>query len=299
MPHWLAATRPQFLTISIVAVLVGLTTALTDGATFDAVRSLLALFGGLLVHAGANMINDFHDRYADAGNAEGLYPLTGGSRLIQHGTIEPAGMARLGYGALALAALIGAGLALADRPGLWVIGAIGLLLAVAYSAPPLRVSARGAGETVIAAAWLLVVVGSDLTLRGHWSFGPLAAGMPLALLIAAILLANGYPDRRADAAAGKRTLVVRLGPQGAGLAYIGLVIAATLWLIGCTAMGALPGWVLLALLPLPLSWSAARRLRGHEADASSHESLRPALQATIAAAHLHGLLVVAGLVAGR
>jgi 1,4-dihydroxy-2-naphthoate octaprenyltransferase len=299
MPDWLAATRPQFLTISVVAVLVGFATALTDGVAFDAGRSLLTLLGALLVHAGANMINDFHDRHADAGNSEGLYPFTGGSRLIQRGTIAAAGMARLGYGALALAALIGAGLALADRPGLWAVGAIGLLLAIAYSAPPLRVSARGAGEAVIAAAWLLVVVGSDLTLRGAWSFTPVAAGMPLALLIAAILLANGFPDRRADEAAGKHTLVVRLGPQGAGLAYIGLVVAAALWLVGCTAAGLLPAWVLIALLPLPMSWTAARRLRRHDAEATSHESLLPALRATIATAHLHGLLVVAGLVAGR
>ncbi|HWS74509.1 MAG TPA: prenyltransferase, partial [Quisquiliibacterium sp.] len=207
---WIAATRPRFLGITVVAVLVGLASAASDGLAPDALRAALTLVGALLAHAGANVVNDFHDRAADEGNTDRIAPFTGGSRMIQDGVLDARSVAVYGYALLGATAALGAGLALSGAPQLWWLGGAGLLLAVAYSAPPLRLSARGLGEWVIAAAWLLVVVGSDLVQRGDWSARPAAAGLSVGLLVAAILLANGFPDRRADAAAGKNTLVVKL-----------------------------------------------------------------------------------------
>lgn len=293
LARWLAATRPQFLTITMVAVLIGLAGAAAGGVPFDATRAALTLLGALLAHAGANLVNDYHDREADAANPDGLHPFTGGSRMIQRGLFEARSIAAYGYGLLAATGAFGVVLA-AGRPQLWAVGAFGLLLAIVYSAPPLRLSARGIGEGVIAAAWLLVAVGADVAQRSAWSLTPFVAGLPLALLVAAILLANGYPDRRADEAAGKRTIVVRLGTRGAAAAYLGLVIAAGLWLAGAVAAGALPAWALAGLLPLPMSLDAARRLHRHR-DGDPVAELLPAIRGTIAAAHLHGLLVAAAL----
>lgn len=294
--RWLAATRPQFLTITVVAVLVGLAGAAASGVPFDAPRAALTLIGALFAHAGANLVNDYHDREADAVNADGLHPFTGGSRMIQRGLFEARTIAAYGYALLAATAALGVVLA-AGRPQLWGVGAAGLLLAIGYSAPPLRLSPQGFGEAVIAIAWLLVAVGADMAQRGVWSLAPVVAALPLALLVAAILLANGYPDRRADAAAGKRTIVVRLGTRRAARIYLGLVAAAALWLAGAVAAGALPAWALAGLLPLALSLDAARRLRRHRDD-DPVASLLPAIQGTIAAAHLHGLLVASALLLG-
>ena len=41
----------------------------------------------------------------------------------------------------------------------------GLLLAWAYSAPPLRLMSRGLGELTVALVWFLVVIGADLVQR--------------------------------------------------------------------------------------------------------------------------------------
>ncbi|RPH60430.1 MAG: prenyltransferase, partial [Burkholderiales bacterium] len=123
---------------------------------------------------------------------------------------------------------------------------------------------------------------------------PLAAGVPIALLVAAILHAAGFPDRTADAAAGKDTIVVRLGPRRAAWAYLALVAAAYLWLIAATLAGAIPSSALAGLLAAPLSLFAARQLILH-AGRSPTQQLLPAIKATIAAAHLHGLLVAAAL----
>lgn len=294
---WLAATRPGFLGITAVAVLVGLAAAASDGVAIDGWRFVATLAGALLVHAGANVVNDFHDRHADAGNVERVAPFTGGSRMIQDGVFEAGTFAAYGYALLGAAAVLGALLATSGAPQLWSVGAAGLTLAVAYSAPPPRLSGRVLGESVIAAAWLLVVVGSDVALRGGWSARPAAAGLSVALLVAAILLANGFPDRRADAAAGKRTLVVALGPRRAALAYLGIVLMAHGWLAAMVAGARLPVAALAALGALPWSLAAAARLLRHS-EAAPAGALRPALVASILAAHLHGLLLAAALLVG-
>lgn len=293
---WIAATRPQFLTITAVAVLVGLGASHLDGVPLQWGPALLTLLGALLVHAGANVVNDYYDRDTDALNVERLPPFTGGSRMIQDGLFTAPAMAAYGYALLAATVLLGAALALDGRPALWTVGALGLLLAVAYSAPPLRLSAHGVGELVIAAAWALVVIGADMVQRGNWSLTPLAAGLPIALLVAAILHANEFPDRASDAASRKNTVVVQFGPTPAAWAYLALVLAAYLWLAFAVAAGMLPALALAGLLAAPLSLFAAVHLIRHAGKAPS-AALLPAVKATIVAAHVHGLLMAGALFA--
>jgi 1,4-dihydroxy-2-naphthoate polyprenyltransferase len=294
---WFAATRPRFLTITGVAVMVGIAGAAHDGTSTDWVRALLVLLGALLAHAGANVINDFHDRDADLVNLDRLFPFTGGSRTIQDGLLGAAAMARFGYALLAATALVGLTLASDGRPQLWAVGALGLALAVAYSAPPLRLSGRGFGEFVIAAAWLLVVVGTDVVQRGAWSATPLAAGLPIALLVAAILHVNQFPDRHADGAAHKRTSVVLLGARASAAVHVALVSAAYAWLAFAVAAGLLPALALAGLLAAPVSVVAATGVL-RNAGREPTTLLLPAVKATILAAHLHGLLLAAALSLG-
>jgi hypothetical protein len=151
-------------------------------------------------------------------------------------------------------------LTLGSGPGLLAIGLAGLLVAWAYSAPPFKLMSRGMGELAITAGWLLVVLGTDYVQRGELAALPLVAGLPFALLVAAILYINQFPDRRADEAAGKRTVVVRLGARTASRGYVALVAFAYLWLAGALAAGAVPAGAAIALLPLVFSVRAARAL---------------------------------------
>ncbi len=291
---WFAAVRPQFLTITAVAVLVGLATSRLGGGAFDWSAALFTLIGALVVHAGANVVNDYHDRFADVDNVERLSPFTGGSRMIQDGRLDAPTMMLYGYGLLGVTIVIGVWLATSDRPQLWTVGAIGLVLAWAYSAPPLRLSGRGVGEFIIAAAWLLVVVGSDVAQRAQWSFTPVAAGLPIALLVAAILHANEFPDRNADEAAAKRTIVVKLGANNAAWAYLALVTFAYVWVIAMVLVGRVPTVTLASLLSAPLSLHAAVTLIRFGGERPTSLVL-PALKNTILAAHVQGLLMAAAL----
>lgn len=296
--RYLAATRPAFLTVTLAGSLIGLGSAAASGLDIDLAKALVTILFALVAHAGANVINDYFDALngTDGFNTELLHPYTGGSRFIQNGYLSLAEMRRFGY--LLLAAVIPGGLWLSilSGPGLVAIGLAGLLVAWAYSAPPLALMSRGMGEGAITAGWLLVVLGTDFVQRGEFSTLPLVAGLPFALLVAAILYINQFPDMRADAQAGKRTVVVRLGPQPAARGYALLASFAYLWLGGALAAGLLPWTAALALLPLVFSVSAARQLL---ADAAHPHRLVPAIRNTIAAANLNGLLLALGLGAAR
>ena len=81
------ATRPAFLSVTALAVLLGLACAWHGGAARHWVDGWLTLVFALAAHAGVNVVNDYHDARngTDAANSERLFPFTGGSRFIQNG----------------------------------------------------------------------------------------------------------------------------------------------------------------------------------------------------------------------
>ena len=290
----LRMTRPAFLTVTAVACLLGLSTAAACSGGLKLPRAVATVLLALMAHAGANVLNDYCDARngADAANRDGLFPFTGGSRLIQNGAVSVADTGR--WAAFLLLALVPLGLWLAalSGPGLLALGAVGLFLAWAYSAPPLVLMSRGLGEAAVALAWWLMVIGADYTQRGHFSVITAATAVSLALLLANILLINGFPDAASDAAVGKRTLVVRLGPVPAAGLYLGLVLLAHGWLAASVWLLITPQTALLGLASMPVSLAAAALLWRHAAEP---QRLRPALALTVAAANLHGLAMAAGL----
>ncbi len=294
--RYVAATRPAFLTVTLAGCLIGLATAHLGGQPIDGLKAWLTLFFALVAHAGVNVVNDYHDALngSDAVNIERLFPFTGGSRFIQNGIISEQSMGLFGHALLAAVIPPGLWLAAQSGPGLLLIGLAGLLVGWAYSAPPLKLMCRGIGEFAIVAGWLLVTVGADYVQRGAFSWLPVITGLPFALLVANILFINQFPDRAADAMAGKRTIVVRLGPQRARFGYLLIAGLAYGGLAAALILSALPGLTASALLPLPLSLAASRTLLAHAAQPSR---LTPALQQTILAANVHGLLLAVTLAA--
>jgi 1,4-dihydroxy-2-naphthoate octaprenyltransferase len=184
--------------------------------------------------------------------------------------------------------LVPAGLLLAVKagPGVLLLGMAGLLLAWAYSAPPLKLMSRGLGELAVALAWFLVVVGADYVQRRQFFIIPASAAASLALMVAALLVINGVPDAQADASVGKRTLVVRLGVPRAAALYGFLVLLAHAWLAASVWLLIPPKPALWGLVSLPLSLAAWVVLMRR---AQQAERLKPALALTVVATLLHGL----------
>jgi 1,4-dihydroxy-2-naphthoate octaprenyltransferase len=298
LKRYFLATRPAFLSITLFAALIGLATAYGDSGRCDVVTASITVLFALVAHAGINVLNDYYDALngTDDANTGRVFPFTGGSRFIQNGVLTRGETAR--FGALLLVTVIFAGLwlTLVSARGLLLIGVAGLFIGWAYSAPPLKLNSRGWGEACVWAGFALIAVGADYVQRGQFAAAPLIAVTSYALLVTNILFINQFPDRKADAAAGKHHWVVRLGPQRARWLYVGIGVVAYAWLVAAVWARALPVSALVALLPAALSLRAARDVLRYAA--LPHE-LAPAIRQTIAAASLHGLLLAAAMVAGH
>jgi len=295
--RYVLATRPPFLSVTLFACLIGLGSAHASGVPIAWPTALATIWFALLAHAGVNVLNDYYDALngSDAINTDRVFPFTGGSRFIQNGVLSRAATARFGVALLTLVVI--AGLWLASRSGLWLlaIGLAGLIIGWAYSAPPLKLNSRGLGELAVAAGFTLIALGSDYVQRHAFALAPLIAAGSYALLVTNILFLNQFPDRAADAAAGKRHWVVRLAPQQARWGYVAIAVAAYGWLTGAVLAGLLPARALLALLAALPSALAARDLLRH---AAQPQALAPAIRKTIAAATLHGVLLASALFSG-
>ncbi len=295
--HW-RMVRPGFLSITLVACLLGMASAAACGCGFDVPKALATVVLALMAHAGANVLNDYHDSVngADAANHQGIFPFTGGSRLIQQGAVSAIDTRNWAWTLLGVSMLGGLLLATRTQGGLLLIGAAGLLLAWAYSAPPLKLMSRGLGELTVAACWWLVVMGADYVQRQQWQIIPAYGAVSYAMLVGNILLLNGLPDADSDRLVGKRTLATRLTPLQLAHAHTAIMLLAHAWL----AVGV---WLLipptaalwaLASLPLGLACSALLYRRAHRVD-----RLTPVVGLSIATALVHGLAMSAGIISMR
>lgn len=290
IPRYFAATRPAFLSATLVACLLGLASARYGGVALQPILAVMTLLLALLVHAAVNVLNDYFDALngTDACNTERVFPFTGGSRFIQNGVLTLQETAGLGWGLLFAAMLGGCWLVSQTSTSLLWIGLFGFFIGWAYSAPPFKLNARGLGEACVWLGFVGIVVGADFVQRQHFSWQPWLIGAPLGLLTTNLLYINQFPDRNADAATGKRHWVVRLSPERAVLVYPLLLGLALVLLVAQVGLGRLPAASLVALCPFALSWRATGILRHN---AQQPAALRPAIQMTIAAMLLHGLLL--------
>ncbi len=293
--RYFAATRPAFLSASLMAGVVGLAVAWRSGLSFDAGLALVTLLFALLAHASANVLNDYYDALngTDAQNTQRIFPFTGGSRFIQNGVLTPAQTRNFGFALMAGVAAAGLWLMARSAPQLMYVGLAGLFIGWAYSAPPFRLNSRGWGELCIAAGFLAIVVGADFVQRKAFAWAPVVAGLSYALLVANLLYVNQFPDRAADMAAGKLHWVARLPVSRARWGYLLIAASAHAWLIVAVVAGLLPLWALLGLLSLPMSFEAAHQLLRY---AERPQQLAGAIKLTIVAAMVHGAALSIGLI---
>ena len=291
-------TRPGFLVITVVGCLLGIASADACGHPPHVWSALATLVLASLAHAAGNVLNDVHDAQsgADAANTHGLFPFTGGTRLIQQGAVSVQQTRDLARALLMVWVPAGVWLALQTSPSVLWVGTLGLLLAWAYSAPPLALMSRGLGELAVAAAWSLVVIGADAVQRGQVFIVPALTSLSYGLLIANILLINGVPDAPADASVGKATLAVRAGPRGTALLYVLFALLAHGWLAWGAWHFLQPERAIWGMVSAPLSVAAAVLLWRR---VDTPDRLRSAIVLTIVAACVHGLAMAAGLLSMR
>ena len=297
--RWLVVTRAAVLPMTLFAGLVaGLLAVRSDGFSWP--LYLLALLGILLAHACNNLMNDLSD--VDVGSDREERPRT---LYAPHPLLS--GLVRRRQMGLAVIGLNLAGflimVVLATQRG-WPVIAFavgGLLLSVAYTAPPLRLKKRGLGELDVLVTWgPLMVAGTYFSAVGELPWQVWLASVPYGLLCTSVLMGKHIDKLAYDAADGTRTLPVILGDARARAVTIGLLLGFYVLTGLAIAVEALPWPVLLVALALPTLRKASAALRKPAPDAPPPGfPVWPLWFAAIAFVHVRraGGLLVLGLAA--
>jgi 1,4-dihydroxy-2-naphthoate polyprenyltransferase len=291
---FLRATRLPFLSATFVPILLGIAVAaLRDG--FSWWLALLTLVGGAFIHLGLNVANDVFDTLSGADEAN-VNPtqFSGGSRVILYGLLRLRSMVLLS--AAFYAAGIAIGLILAALQGwelLW-LGVAGALISFFYTAPPLKLVHRGLGEVCVFLGFgPIMALGAYFVQTGEYGWEPFFASVPVGILIALILYVNEVPDRPADAAAGKRTLPVRLSQSAVVHLYEASVVLSFALVAAFSLSGVIARPAIIALAGLPLALPVIRALRESY---DNPYALMPAMAKNIQLHLVTGLLLVLGYV---
>ncbi len=266
-PFWLVlrTTRLPFLTATAVPVLLGIAVAATDGA-FTWWTALLTLIGGSFAHLGINVTNDIFDTLSGADDANTTpTQFSGGSRVAVYDLVSIRGLVWVALALFGAAAAIGLLLVAitGSMPLLW-IGVAGILVGVAYTAPPLKLVYRGLGEIAVAIGFgPIMLMGAYVVQTGRLAIEPMVLSLVPGILIALILFVNEIPDRRSDAEAGKRTLPTRFSPDVIRTGYLVAAMVAFAVIGVGAGIGLLPWPTLLALAAVPIAFRVHSGLKVH------------------------------------
>jgi 1,4-dihydroxy-2-naphthoate octaprenyltransferase len=265
---WLEELRLPFMTASVPVAMLGGLIAWKMTGEIDLALFALATVAAFFMHAGTNVVNDYFDHVSgcDEMNVRFVRPFGGGSRIIQRGLLSPK---EVYYGAVsffAIAALIGLYLAYVSGWGLLLIGAIGLVSGYFYVDPRLNLAGRGIGEFLVGLNFgTLIVLGAFYVQTGWIALEPFVVSLPLAILISAVLWINEFQDMEADAAAGKRHMVYRIGRPRAAVVYYYMIASAYVSVIAGVVLGLMPLWSVVVFVTLPIAATAgAVAVRHHD-----------------------------------
>jgi 1,4-dihydroxy-2-naphthoate polyprenyltransferase len=264
---WLAlrTTRLPFLSATAVPVLLGIAIAASHGA-FTWWTAVLTLIGGSLAHLAINVTNDIFDTLSGADEANTTpTQFSGGSRVAIYELLSIRQLVVLALALFAAAGAIGLLLVLVTQSTtlLW-IGLAGVVVGVIYTAPPFKLVYRGFGEIAVALGFgPIMLLGAYVVQTGRIAAEPLLVSITIGIFVALILFVNEIPDRPGDAAAGKRTLPVRLSPSMVQVGYMVAAAVALALIAAGVAAGLLPWPTLLALLALPVAFRVYQGIRIH------------------------------------
>jgi 1,4-dihydroxy-2-naphthoate polyprenyltransferase len=260
--------RPHFLAGGVMMNALGVSAALYAGASLNWLALVLGQVAITATQWMVHYANDYFDLPADRLNASSTV-WSGGSRVLPRGALPPrlAYRAAIALALIAVLAAVAIALFAAGGPLAPLLIGLALFLSWGYSAPPFRFLSRGFGELLTASVVAVLTPSLGFYLQAgylpNWLFAALWAVFCLQLCFQ---LCVNFPDAASDAAAGKRTLVVRR-PAAASVLYMTSLVAAYL-AIPLMLLASLPASVAAVLLfPAPIAaWLLWRAGRGSLTD---------------------------------
>jgi 1,4-dihydroxy-2-naphthoate octaprenyltransferase len=213
---WVQATRPSYFIVTLFPLLLGLIVACHTTDQSRPGLFVLILIASLLVHAAANMCNDYFEEKGGVDSKESL----GGSRVLQEGKIKPEEL-KIGIIVCYLIAFIMAIFIAGKSALLWLMVLFAAFSSFFYVAPPIKYGHRALGELMVFLNMgIIMVTGTFIALTGIYERDILVISIPPAFMVAGILFFQSLPEILKDREAGKITLAGILGKDGAALIYL-------------------------------------------------------------------------------
>ena len=291
---WFLETRPQFLILTPMCVLVGVAAAAYEGFSLNAWHVVLALVGALLAHISVNVLNDYFDYRSGIDLAVRRTPFSGGSGILPAGLLKSRGVYLLGLGSLIGVGAIGIYFTIVHGWPILPLGILGMVVVYLYTthltkSPLLCLIAPGLGFGP------LMVVGTYFAQTGEYSVTPGVASLVPGFLVSNLLLLNQFPDVEADRAGGRYHILISRGRRFSSRVYAALMAATYISLALGVALRVLPLTALVGLLTLPLGLKA---VTGAIKNCDATEKLVPFLGLNVQVILLTTLLTGVGLLLG-
>ncbi len=287
-------TRPAFLLLSPICVLLGISTALSSGAHFHFWTVALILLAAIFAHISVNMLNEYHDFKSGLDFITDKTKFSGGSGALPQNPAMARVVLLLAWIFLSATAIIGIYFVLQFSPQVLPMGLLGLVLIVAYTqwlnrVPWLCLIAPGLGFGVV------MVVGTHAVIAAEYTPQAWLLSLVVFLLVNNLLLLNQFPDIKADANVGRKTLPIVYGVNTSVRVYASFAIVAYGLIFLMILKSSLPFLSVLAISPAVGSAFAYWGAKQHALALGQHPQY---LVANVLAALLTPLLLAFSILMG-
>ena len=313
----LGVTRPNFLTLTLVCIVVAAAAALEQRGSLVLLDLLAVTVLGLAAHVSVNAFNEYHDYQSGLDFKTQRTPFSGGSGTLVHAPHLASATLGIAVASLGLTIAAGVWLAWAHSWQLLGLGALGVAVIFSYTqylnrSPLLCLLAPGVGFGLcltLGASWVLsggaqgietALVSSHAGMEGGFvgsNVGSIGAStwlvaIVMTLLVSNLLLLNQFPDVEADRSIGRRHLPIVWGEARSARVFALIYVLTYGCIAGTVLVQLVTPWVLLSGVSLLLSVPLIRQVLRTPQQVSEKIHL---LGMNVAVIHILPLLLAAGL----
>jgi len=289
---WWRLLRPHTLTASFIPVFIGTMFAYISEDIFLVDLFLAMMFASILIQSATNMFNEYYDyaRGLDNEKSVGI-----GGTIVRDG-IQPKTVLNLAFVFFFLAILLGVYICMATSWWIAAIGAVSMLIGYLYTGGPIPIAYTPFGELSAGLLMGTVIIAISFYIQtGFVSGNVLLISIPIAIFIAAILLANNIRDLDGDKENGRKTIAILIGRKNAIIFLAILFITAYVSTAIFIALGILPVWAFISFLSIKMAIDVIKGFKGK----TKPIEMMPAMIATGKTNSIYGILIGISLVLSK
>jgi len=263
--------RVWSLPMTVSLVLLGGAYANFIGLRTDLYALTLAVIAALLLHSGANILNDVNDvsRGIDAPDSPtAIYR----EHPVLKGLISRSYAMKLSWVIVASGLLLGAYVSYITGPAVFLLELAGAILLASYNGPLANMKAIGLGEFEVSLIWgpLLVLGGFAASAKGALTFNILLVSILPGMIMMSLIYANNHRDIASDSRAGVKSFAYRTQKYG-NLIFSSCLFAPYALEVVYVIFRIIPAFAFLTLLTLPYAIKIQRMFKRGALDIDSRE----------------------------